>query len=74
MTGLMFFNAYTLNYVSFNGSMTPCGLNVYTNPPMEIIYPSCNGLDLCIYMSGDCTFNYNISVCLKSVLICQGGF
>ena len=54
--------------------MTPCGSNVYTNPNMEIISSSMNVLDLGIYMSGDCTFNYHISSCLKSVLICQGGF
>ena len=41
--------------------MTPCGSNVYTNPHMEVIYPSKNVLDLDIYMSGDCTFNYHIS-------------
>ena len=28
---------------------------------MEIISPSGNVLDLGIYMSGDCTFNYHIS-------------
>ena len=57
----MFFNAQKFNYVSFNGSMTPCGSNVYTNPNMEIISPSMNVLDLGIYMSSDCTFNYHIS-------------
>ena len=41
--------------------MTPCGSNDYTNPDMEIISPSVNVLDLAIYMSGDCTFNYHIS-------------
>ena len=54
--------------------MTPCGSNVYTNPNMEVISPSMNVLDLGIYMSGDCTFNYHISSLSKSVLICQGGF
>ena len=49
------------NDVSFNGSMTLCGSNVYTNPDMEIISPSGNVLDLGIYASGDCTFNYQIS-------------
>ena len=45
--------------LSFNGSITimPCGSNVYTNPNIEIIYPAKNGLDMGIYMSGDCTFN-----------------
>ena len=41
--------------------MTPCGSNVYTNPDMEIISPAGNVLDLSIYISGDCTFNYHIS-------------
>ena len=41
--------------------MTPCGSNVYINPNMEIIPPSRNVLDLGVYMSGDCTFNYHIS-------------
>ena len=70
----MFFNAHTFNYVSFNGSMTPCGANVHTNTHMDIIPHSRNVIDLGIYMSGDCTFNYHIySLSLKSVLICQGG-
>ena len=25
-------NNMLFNYISFNGSMTPCGSNVYTNP------------------------------------------
>ena len=41
--------------------MTPCGYNVYTNPNIDIISSSRNVLDLAIYMSGDCTFNYHIS-------------
>ena len=49
--------------------MTPCGSNVYTNPNMEIISPSMNVLDLGIYLSGECTFNYHISSLSKSVLI-----
>ena len=57
----MFFNTQKFNYVSFNGSMTPCGSNVNINPSMEIISPSRNVLDLCIYMLGDYTFNYHIS-------------
>ena len=67
----MFSNSHKFNYVSFNGSMTPCGSNIYTNPNMEIIYPSRNVLDLGIYISGDCTF-IKLLVRLKSVLICQG--
>ena len=41
--------------------MTPCGYNVYTNPNIDIISSSRNVLDLAIYMTGDCTFNYHIS-------------
>ena len=41
--------------------MTSCGSNVYTNPNMEIISLSRNVLDLGIYMSGDCSFNFHIS-------------
>ena len=70
----MSFNAQKCNYVSFNGSMTPSGSNVYTKPDMEIISPSGNVLDLVIYMSVDCTFNYHISSLSKRVLICRGGF
>ena len=57
----MFLNAQAFNYVSCNGSMTPCSSNVYTNPNMKLISPSRNVHDLGIYMSGDCTFNYHIS-------------
>ena len=45
--------------------MTPSGSNVYTNTTIEIVSPSMNVLDLCIYMSGDCTFNYHISSSLS---------
>ena len=51
----------------------PCGSNVYTNPNMGIISPSRNVLDLGIYMSGDEPLIIIFLVCLKSVLICQGG-
>ena len=54
----MFFNAQNFNYVSFNGSMMPCGSNVDNNPDMEIIPPSGNVLDLAIHMSGDCNILY----------------
>ena len=47
--------------------MTPGGSNVYTNPNMEIITPSINVIDLGIYMSGDCTFNYHISSLSKKL-------
>ena len=54
--------------------MTPCGSNVYTNPNMKIISQSMNILDLCIYMSGDCTVNYYISSLSKECANLEGGF
>ena len=41
--------------------MTPCGSNVYTNTNMWILSLSMNVLDLGIYMSTECTFNFPIS-------------
>ena len=41
--------------------LLPFGSNVYTSPTMEIIYQYRNVLDLGNNMSGDCTFNFNIS-------------
>ena len=41
--------------------MASCSSNCYTNPHMEIISPSGNVLNLGIYMTGDCTFDYHIS-------------
>ena len=46
--------------------MTPCGSNVYTNQNMEIMSPSRNFLDLGIYMSGACSFNFLISSLSKN--------
>ena len=69
---IMFFNAHKFNYVSFNGSMTSCCSNVYTNPNMEIISPSMNVLDLAIWVTAALIIIF--LVCLKSVLIFQGGF
>ena len=65
----MFFNAQKFNYVSFNGSMTPCGSNVYTNPNMEIISPSMMFL---IWVSICRVTAPLIIIFLKSVLSCQG--
>ena len=76
----MFFNAQKFNYVSFNGSMMPCGSNVYTNPNMEIISPSYiyiyQGMFLTWVTICPVTAPLIIIflVCLKSILICQGGF
>ena len=47
----LYFNAQKFNYVSFNGSVTPCDSNVYTNPNMEIISPPMNVLTIVIHMA-----------------------
>ena len=40
--------------------------NVYANPNMEIIYPSDNVLDLGIFMSSNCSFEFHIqNLCKK---------
>ena len=40
--------------------------NVYVNPDLEIINPTNNVLDLGIFMSGDCSFEFHIkNVCKK---------
>ena len=54
--------------------MTPCGNNVYTDLNMEIISQSRNVLDLGIYMSDDCTFNYHISRLSQKYANLQCGF
>ena len=51
-----------------------CNFLLNNVPMHKTILPSMNVLDLGIYMSGDCTFNFYISSLSKGVLICQGGF
>ena len=69
----MFFNAEEFHYISFSSSLSFNSYNVYANPNMEIINPSDNvlDLDLCIFMSSNCSFEFHIqNVCKKNVQTC----
>ena len=56
----MFFNSQKFHYVSYSSSLSSNGTNVYVNPDLEIINPTNNVLDLGIFMSGDCSFEFHI--------------
>ena len=54
------------HYVSYSSSLSSNVTNVYVNPDLEIINPTNNVLDLGIFMSGDCSFEFHIkNVCQK---------
>ena len=62
----MFFNSQKFHYVSYSSSLSSNVTNVYVNPDLEIINPTNNVLDLGIFMSGDCSFEFHIkNVCKK---------
>ena len=62
----MFFNSEKFHYISFSSSLSFNSYNVYANPNMEIINPSDNVLDLGIFMSGNCSFEFHIqNLCKK---------
>ena len=56
----MFFNSEKFHYISFSSSLSFNSYNVYANPNMEIINPSDNVLDLGIFMSSNCSFEFHI--------------
>ena len=56
----MFFNSEKFHYISFSSSLSSNSYNVYANPNMEIINPSDNVLDLGIFMSSNCSFEFYI--------------
>ena len=56
----MFFNSQKFHYVSYSSSLSSNGTNVYVNPVLQIINPTSNVLDLGIFMSGDCSFEFHI--------------
>ena len=59
----MFFNSEKFHYIS---SLSFNSYNVYANPNMEIINPSDNVLDLGIFMSSNCSFEFHIqNLCKK---------
>jgi hypothetical protein len=58
----MFFNAQKFNYLSFSPSVTsPPSSNIYINSNHNIINPVDNVLDLGIFMSSNCTFDFHIA-------------
>ena len=52
--------------MSYSSSLSSNVTNVYVNPDLEIINPTNHVLDLGIFMSGDCSFEFHIkNVCKK---------
>ena len=62
----MFFNSEKFHYISFSSSLSFNSYNVYANPNMEIINPS-DVLDLGIFMSSNCSFEFHIQKMFKVV-------
>ena len=54
-----------LNYISFSSKESSCIPNVYINPELNIINPSSVVLDLGVYMSSNCTFDFHVSCVYK---------
>ena len=61
-TNNMFFNAQKFYYVSFSPNKYSSLSDVYIiNPEYNIISPSSNVLDLGVYMSSNCTFDFHVA-------------
>ena len=60
-TNNMFFNAQKYYYVSFSSNKSFSLSNVFINPEFIIISPSSNVLDLGVYMSSNCTFDFHVA-------------
>ena len=56
----MFFNAQKFQYICFN-LHTSLSCNVYTSSSLDIIDYSRHVLDLGIYVSSDCSFEFHIT-------------
>ena len=56
----MFFNAHKFQYICFNPH-TSLSCNVYTSSSLDIIDYSSHVLDLGIYVSSDCSFEFHIT-------------
>ena len=65
----MFFNAHKFYYVSFSPNKYSSLSNVYINPEYNIISPSSNVLDLGVYMSSNCTFDFMLQVYIRDAPI-----
>ena len=62
------FNSQKFHYIAYSSSLSSIRYNhnVYANPNMEIINPSDNVLDLGIFMSSNCSFEFHINnLCKK---------
>ena len=55
------FNSKKFSYVCFSSNMSAYKSNLYIDPAMNIIGPSTHVLDLSVFMSSDCTFDFHIS-------------
>ena len=64
-TNNMFFNAQKFHYITFSSKESSCLSNVYINPELNIINPSSEVLDLGVYMSRNCTFDFHVSCVYK---------
>ena len=57
----MFFDAQNFYYVSFSLKKYYSLSNVYINPEYNTITPSSNVLDLGVYMSSNCIFDFHVA-------------
>ena len=55
------FNAQKLYYINFGDKESPCLTNVYINHKLNIRIPSSEVLDLGVFMSGDCTVDFQVT-------------
>ena len=65
----MFFNSKKFNYISFSHLQSTNHANVYITPDCNIINHTDHVLDLGVYMSSNCSFDYHISNLCKK---CRG--
>ena len=64
------FNFQKFDYISYISSLSSYSYNVYVNSNMEITNPSDNVLDLGIFMSSNCSFEFHIrNVCKKCSIL-----
>ena len=55
------FNGQKLYYITFSAKEYHCLRNIYINPEINIITPSSEVFDLGVFMSGDCTFHFQVT-------------
>ena len=60
-TNNMFFIAQTFHYINFSSKEFSCLSNLNINPELNIINPSSGVLDLSVYMSSNCTFDFHVT-------------